>query len=63
MIILKRLLAYFDVDIYTERCGGNLFYMVRVWDEGEPIIECRDTSLASAIIAADRNAAVVANYS
>ena len=63
LALLKRILTAFDLDIYQE---GNpvagTVYTVRLWKEGETVIECHGTDLEDVLKDADRNAAAIANY-
>ena len=63
LALLKRILTAFDLDIYQE---GNpvagTVYTVRLWEEGETIVECHGTDLEDVLKDADRNAAAIANY-
>ena len=64
--VLKRILGCFEVDFYSEYKRGiapsHYIYTVRVWDQGEPIIECSGPDLEDVLRDADRNAAAIANY-
>ena len=57
MDVLTRILGCFDVDFFSEYKRGiapsHYIYTVRVWDQGEPIVECSGTDLENVLAAAD----------
>jgi len=63
MDTLLHLLDHYDIDMFSECLNGIKLYTVRVWDQGETIVESTEQELAMAIAAADRSAAAIANYS
>ena len=49
MDTLKRILEYYDVDVYRDRWSGVTRYIVRIWDQGEPIVESAHQDLEQAL--------------
>jgi len=66
MDVLKRILGSFEADFYSEYKRGivpsHYIYTIRVWDQGEVIIECNGPDLEDVVRGADRSAAAIANY-
>ena len=53
--IMTRILDHYDLDMYSEGYGQHRVYVVRVWDQGDPFIECTNAALVDALADAERN--------
>ena len=57
--IMTRILDHYDLDMYSEGYGQHRLYVVRVWDQGDPFIECTNANLVDALKDAELNIVVI----
>jgi hypothetical protein len=60
--VLKRILYYFDVDIFSEMRRYQECYTVRLWDEGEQVAEASGEDLESVLLEIDKTAEALVSY-